>query len=122
MATSPSMTTSRGHVRRTAPLLALLAAALSLPAAQVTAGKSVSGSNAIAVAPGDTGTCALSPCLVTLQMPPGNGSYEVTGNQVYIGTYPAGETVQLGNFFDSQAFAIRGAGVPKAYVYILKGL
>lgn len=78
----------------------------------------VSGSNAITVAPGETGTCATSPCQVTLQMPPGDGSYEVTGNEVRIGTYPAGQAVNLGNYFESQAIAIKGAGVKKAYVYI----
>ncbi|MGB5833312.1 MAG: hypothetical protein WBG92_15150 [Thiohalocapsa sp.] len=95
---------------------------MSLATVPAIAGNSVSGSNAITVKPGDTGTCALSPCLVTLEMPPGDGSYEVTGNQIRVGTYPAGKTVRLGNFFDSQAFAIKGADVPKAYVYILKGL
>ena len=79
---------------------------------------SVSGSNAITVQPGDTGNCATSPCRVTLQMPPGNGEFEVTGNEIRIGTYPAGQAVDLGNYFESQAFAVKGAGVRKAYVYI----
>lgn len=78
----------------------------------------VSGSNSITVAPGETGNCATSPCQVTLQMPPGDGSYEVTGNEVLIGTYPAGQAVNLGNYFESQAFEVKGAGVKKAYVYI----
>lgn len=78
----------------------------------------VSGSNAITVAPGDTGDCATSPCRVTLQMPPGDGSFEVTANEVSLGEYPAGKAVDLGNFFSSQAFAIKGAGVKKAYVYM----
>jgi hypothetical protein len=51
-------------------------------------------------------------------MPAGSGSYEVTGNEVTIGTFPAGETVNLGNYYQSQAFAIKGADVPKACVYI----
>ena len=34
------------------------------------------------------------------------------------GTYPAGETVNLGNYYQSQALAVEGAEVPKAYVYI----
>ena len=47
-----------------------------------------------------------------------SGSYEVSGNSVTIGTYPAGETVNLGNYFESQALEVIGACVPKAYVYI----
>lgn len=97
---------------------AMLAASIGAVAGQALADTHVSGSNAITVAPGETGTCATSPCQVTLQMPPGDGSYEVTGNEIKIGTYPAGEAVNLGNYFESQSFAIKGAGVKKAYVYI----
>lgn len=99
-------------------MTAMLAASLSLVASQGLAETHVSGSNAITVAPGQTGTCATSPCQVTLQMPPGDDSYEVTGNEVLIGTYPAGQAVNLGNFFEPQAIAIKGAGVKKAYVYM----
>ncbi len=97
---------------------AMLVASLGLVVGSVLAETHVSGSNAITVAPGETGTCATSPCQVTLQMPPGDGSYEVTGNEITIGTYPAGQAVNLGNYFESQAFAIKGAGVKKAYVYL----
>jgi hypothetical protein len=103
-------------------VLALLIASCFAYRTPALAGNSVSGANAITVAAGDTGTCALSPCLISLKMPPGDGRYQVTGNQIDIGTYPAGQTVRLGNFFDSQALAIKGAGVPKAYVYILKSM
>ena len=100
----------------------LVAAALGqLPFAAV-ADRFPSGSNAITVKPGDTGTCALSPCRITLAMPPGTGRYEVTANEISIGQYAAGQVVDIGNYFDSQALEIKGAGVPKAYVYILKGL
>jgi hypothetical protein len=77
-----------------------------------------SGANAVTVKPGQTANCATSPCDISLVMPAGSGSYEVTGNSVTIGTYPAGETVNLGNYFNSQALEIVGADVPKAYVYI----
>jgi hypothetical protein len=77
-----------------------------------------SGANAVTVKPGQTANCATSPCAISLVMPAGSGSYEVTGNSVTIGTYPAGETVNLGNYFQSQALAVEGADVPKAYVYI----
>ena len=81
-----------------------------------------SGSISITVKPGDTGTCATSPCQVSLQMPPGSGSYEVTGNQVKIGTYPAGQTVNLGNYWNTQRIDVVGANVPPAYVYIPRQL
>ena len=77
-----------------------------------------SGANAVTVKPGQTANCATSPCAISLVMPAGSGSYEVTGNSVTIGTYPAGETVNLGNYYQSQALAVEGADVPKAYVYI----
>jgi len=82
----------------------------------------VSGSNEITVKPGDTGTCAVSPCRIHLVMPPGDGEHEVIGNEVKIGDYPAGETVDLGNYFAPQALAVKGAGVPKAYVYMPEDL
>jgi hypothetical protein len=77
-----------------------------------------SGANAVTVKPGQTANCATSPCQISLVMPAGSGSYEVSGNSVTIGTYPAGETVNLGNYFESQALEVIGADVPKAYVYI----
>ena len=78
------------------------------------------GAIAITVKPGDTGTCDTSPCQVSLVMPPGSGSYEVRGNQVKVGSYPAGKTVNLGSFWDTQRFDIIGAKVPPVYVYIPK--
>ena len=115
---------SRDMPRTPALLMCTTVVAATLSQAPfATAGSNFpSGSNAITVKPGDTGTCALSPCLITLQMPPGNGTYEVTANEISIGKFPAGKAVNLGNYFDSQAFAIKGADVKKAYVYILKGL
>lgn len=77
-----------------------------------------SGAFSVTVQPGETGTCALTPCRVFLVMPPGDGTYRVTGNQVDFGEYPAGKTVNLGNFDAPIAIAIEGAGVPRAYVWI----
>lgn len=73
---------------------------------------------AITVEPGQTGTCESSPCAVSLVMPAGSGGYEVTGNEVSLGTYPAGKTARIGSFYQTQAIEIKGAGVPKTYVYI----
>ncbi|MBK8636838.1 MAG: hypothetical protein IPN92_00655 [Chromatiaceae bacterium] len=76
------------------------------------------GAIAITLKPGDTGSCITAPCQVSLVMPPGQGSYEVTGNQVRVGTYPAGQTVNLGGYYESQKFVIVGAKVAPAYVYV----
>ncbi len=76
----------------------------------------------ITVKPGDTGTCESTPCQVRLVMPPGTGSFEVTGNEVRVGTFPAGQTVNLGGYWHSQKFAIVGAGVKPAYVYVPAGM
>lgn len=77
-----------------------------------------SGAITVTVGPGDTGRCAISPCRVLLEMPPGDGEYAVTGNEIRLGTYPAGKTVDLGNYYKPQAIEIQGAGVPRAFVYI----
>jgi hypothetical protein len=76
------------------------------------------GAIAITLKPGDTGSCITAPCQVSLVMPPGQGNYEVTGNQVRVGTYPAGQTVNLGGYYESQKFVIVGAKVAPAYVYV----
>jgi hypothetical protein len=83
-----------------------------------TGDNNITGFDTLTLAPGDTGQCESSPCRVFLKMPAGTGSYEVTGNEATVGTYPAGKTADLGSFDQSQAFAIKGMGVPKAYAYI----
>jgi hypothetical protein len=81
-------------------------------------GKDVTGFDSVTLAPGDTGNCDSSPCQVYLKMPAGTGSYEVTANEVSVGTFPAGQTAFLGSFWQSQAFQIRGMDLPKAYAWI----
>ena len=76
------------------------------------------GAITVTVKPGDTGQCAIAPCRILLEMPPGDGEYRVTGNQITLGTYPAGKTVNLGDFYAPQAIEIVGAGVPRAFVYL----
>ena len=44
---------------------------------------------------------------------PRSGSDQVTGNSVTIGTFPAGETVNIGSYFKSQALEVIGADAPK---------
>jgi len=117
IADRPILPRHRGGARRLLPAVALAL----LPAAGALAAE-VSGAMSVTVQPGDTGTCATSPCRIRFVMPPGDGEYEVTGNEVTIGTYPAGQTVDLGNYFKPQAIAVKGAGVRKAYVYIPEDL
>jgi hypothetical protein len=94
-----------------------LAAALALGAC---AGleRGPSGAMTVTVKPGDTGTCAIAPCRVYFEMPPGDGDYRVRGIGFDYGTYRAGRTVNLGDFYDAISIEVIGADVPKAYVYI----
>jgi hypothetical protein len=121
------MSRQRNHQRRSLPrsasarilstaLLCVLTGAV-LPIAS--GDNSISGFDELTLAPGDTGHCDSSPCTVYLKMPEGSGTYEVTSNSDgRIGEYPAGETVKLGSFWNSQAFTVEGADVRKAYLYI----
>jgi hypothetical protein len=99
-------------------LCGALAAVVALLSACASTGKTVSGFDQLNLAPGVTGQCDSSPCRVFLQLPPGKGSYVVTGNQITLGTYPAGQNAALGSFWTSQAFEIKGMDAPKAYAYI----
>ncbi len=103
-----------GRLTRTAALLC----ALALTAGCAGTEGFPSGAMTVTVKPGDTGNCAISPCRILLEMPPGEGEYRVTGNEITLGTYPAGKTVNLGGFYRPQAIEIQGAGVPRAFVYI----
>ncbi len=115
------MTNFVSHPRQATPTgagaLASLLAALALGGCASSANYPT-GVISITVKPGDTGTCESAPCQVNLVMPPGTGSYEVTGNEVRVGTYPAGQTVNLGGYWDSQKFEIVGAKVAPVYVYV----
>lgn len=111
-APKPSTAAAPGARTLTAVFVALALAGCGNPS------KDPTGIIDITVKPGDTGDCESTPCQVKLVMPAGTGSYEVTANEVRVGTYPAGQTVNLGNFWQSQKFTIVGAGVPPAYVYI----
>jgi len=96
-----------------------LATALAfLLVACTTSGRHVSDWGEITLAPGDTGTCLSNPCRVFFQMPPGEGKYRVTANEVSLGDFPAGKMVTLGSFFESNAIKLPGTDVPSTYVYI----
>jgi len=106
------------HAPRFLPRFAIGALATLVLAACASSPNDPTGVISITVKPGDTGTCESTPCQVNLVMPPGQGNFEVTGNEVKVGSFPAGQTVNLGGYWQSQKFAIVGAGVPPAYVYI----
>ena len=115
---APAIQTSHTSTAKVHRLLLAVTAAAVIGGCAGGIQEDPSGANAVTVKPGQTANCATSPCAISLVMPAGSGSYEVTGNSVTIGTFPAGETVNLGNYFESQALAVEGADVPKAYVYI----
>ena len=116
MSMTPASKTLRVTVRHGGWLIPMLA--LSVLTACASSGDHVSGAMQVTIKPGDTANCDTSPCQVSFQMPPGSGTYEVTGNETKIGDFPAGETVSLGNLWKSNAIKVVGADVPTAYVYI----
>ncbi len=79
---------------------------------------SITGFDQVTVKPGDTAQCQSNPCRVLLEIPAGTGSFAVRGTASPMGTYPAGQTADLGNLYDSQALTIVGMDVPKTYVYV----
>jgi hypothetical protein len=100
------------------PLRGVLLTIAALSVSCASTGRFVSDWGEIDLAPGDTGNCWSNPCRVYLQMPPGKGSYLVTANEVPLGTFPAGQRVSIGSFFESNALKFPGTSVPPAYVYI----
>jgi len=116
MNTAHSFQNLRATMRHVLWLISALA--LSVLTACASSGDQVSGAMQVTIKPGDTASCDSSPCQVSLQMPPGSGNYEVTGNETKIGDFPAGETVSLGSLWESNAIKVVGANVPAAYVYI----
>ncbi len=97
---------------------AVLAVTASMFAGCVSTGNHVTDWGEITLSPGDTGSCTSNPCRVFFKMPPGDGTYKVTGTGFTIGEYPAGKTVVIGSFFESSAIKVEGAGVPPAYIYV----
>jgi hypothetical protein len=104
---------------RLLPGVVSLSGLLALSAGCTAVGRHVSGWGEITLAPGDTGTCLSSPCRVFFQMPPGEGTYLVTANEIKVGDFPAGKRVSLGSFFASNAIKLPDTHVLPTYVYIL---
>jgi len=97
---------------------ALLAITAAMIAGCANTGNHVSDWGEITLSPGDTGSCTSNPCRVFFNMPPGDGTYKVTGTGFMIGEYPAGQTVMIGSFFESSAIKVNGAGVPPTFIYV----
>ncbi len=98
--------------------LTLLTIAVSMVAGCASTGNHVTDWGEITLSPGDTGSCTSNPCRVFFKMPPGDGTYKLTGTGFSIGEYPAGQTVVIGSFFESSAIKVEGAGVPPTYIYV----
>jgi hypothetical protein len=97
---------------------ALLIGVVPLLVACTSTGRQVSDWGEITLMPGDTGTCLSNPCRVFFEMPPGEGKYLVTANEVKVGGFPAGKKVMLGSFYESNAIKFPGTDVPHTYIYI----
>ena len=95
------------------PLLMGLAAGVNAAGNNV---DSIGGT--LVLGPGDTGLCRAAPCGVQFKMPAGTGSYEVLSDTMSIGTFPAGETVNLGQFYNSHEFTVKGTDAAPAYFYV----
>jgi hypothetical protein len=77
--------------------LLLGSALLAGCAGQPTGGGSDFGQ--VNLAPGKTAACYTDPCTILFTLPPGKGPYEVRANNQLVGTYPAGQVANLGDFF-----------------------
>ena len=97
-------------------LLACIPLLLGLTACANTGGEHVESlGGTMILEPGGTGVCRAPPCTVQFRMPPGPGSYEVLSNEMSLGTFPAGETVTLGAFWNGKTFVVKSANVSPAY-------
>lgn len=99
------------------PMLALSALATLLTgcASSEPSGNSLGGT--LTLQPGGTVLCNITPCNVRLVLPPGDGELTVLSGTFAIGQYPAGQTVNLGSFYNPQVFTIKDSGLPAAYFY-----
>jgi len=75
----------------------------------------------VELAPGKSANCFGTPCTVNFRMPDGEGSYEVrqgAADGTKLGEYPAGETVNLGGFYNSTSFHVTGGDFKPAYLWV----
>jgi hypothetical protein len=98
-----------------AALLAALFTLLGGCADSRPSGNSLGGT--LTLQPGGTVLCNITPCSVSLVLPPADGELTVLSGTFAIGQYPAGQTVKLGSFYNPQVFIIKDSGLPPAYFY-----
>lgn len=69
--------------------------------------------------PGASAYCATEPCEALFQMPPGEGEYQVTSNNLDLGSFPAGQTVNLGSFWrGAHQIEVQGSDAPVAHFWV----
>lgn len=103
--------------------LCLLLALLAGPAvSEPGAGKSacVKGNfEQVTLCPGASAYCGSEPCNALFEMPPGEGEHQVTSNNMDLGTFPAGQTVNLGAFWrGTHNIEVQGTDAPVARFWV----
>ena len=77
----------------------------------------------VTLCPGASAVCAIEPCTALFQMPPGEGEYQVTSNNIDLGTFPAGQTVYLGAFWGGPHYIeVQGSDAPAAHFWVSKDM
>ena len=97
----PIRTTRSGRAFARSGMAAIMLACLVLAGCAGQSNEAGAGADfdQVNMAPGDTRTCYSNPCGVMFSMPQGSGRYTVRANNQLVGTYPAGQVANLGNFF-----------------------
>ena len=75
----------------------------------------------VSLAPGKSVLCYSDPCAVLFALPAGAGSYVVRANNQRVGTYPAGQVANLGEFFRMDSpitITVDGTDAKPAILYI----
>ena len=114
----------RGRVLSTVRLGLLAGLVLGLPSLTGCAGQPSGGGSdfgQVNLAPGRTAACYTDPCTILYAMPPGTGSYVVRANNQLVGTYPAGQVANLGDFFRMDSpitITVDGTDAKPAILYI----
>mgnify|MGYP000565686299 CR=1 FL=1 len=75
------------------------------------------------LAQGVTFACYYDPCAVTLTLPAGDGEQTVRANGRVLGTFPAGQTVDLGWFTREESpvtFTVEGVERSASVLYVLE--
>ena len=99
------------------PAASLAAMAIGLASCASNAPTESEDVGEVILQPGETKTCISTPCTVWFQMPEGTGTYPLfEDGGTKLGDFPAGEKVQIGNFWSSQTFKIPGSDFPEAHL------